>query len=764
MDVDPEPEAPPHGPGEPPPDSRRWKVDRAWKVFDAAVAVVNVIGENWYLVAVFLITALLLAKLPQGLEAIFALADRPLLVALKLCAVITAMGVMAALFASLLEDWPTDRDGPGEARQFAAYYAPAVIGLAAAYLVPVFLDLYRASQPGLSQVRDGTIAGLILFIGSGTVAMVMAARGAETERDGQKTPTYVAFIGLTTANLIVYAVTLSSVASLVFLLAGFAVIDAYTWRTENTARSRKARLGIGILFALALAYRGYRLARSPIERGDADGSVTVLMTGISFWLAVGYLVAAVGMYRPIARGRPGVPRGIAVIGALVLVWAFVFSTFGEAPVRRLAGGAPARPKLEEFATLWLEARRPQIEKAESYPVFLVTAKGGGIRAAYWTASTLAALHDDRPDFPEHVFALSGVSGGSVGAAVFSAIVRESRHGALPQIKNAPEGIGPARALSSVVLRHDLLAPPLATMIVSDAARSVAQKLTPARLRSLLPGSWPDDRGVTLEAAFESSWKREIGNDRFSAPFDELWKAGDDRLHVPLLFLNCTQADTAQRLVVSPVSFDEVETPSCDLLSLIGDDRLRLSTAAFLSARFPIISPAAVVTSVRTGVPVKVVDGGYFDNSGAATGSDALTALVRAAKRLGLEKRVRFVALMIANDPDASEPKAVDEPPDPQLGQTAPASVPALVSPVQTLDSARSGFTRRFELEFGKQLKEAGGEALDGFHPHHDAVAFPLGWMLSDDTCQAMEAQIDALRKNEAGPFSRVKALLGPPPR
>ena len=45
----------------------------------------------------------------------------------------------------------------------------------------------------------------------------------------------------------------------------------------------------------------------------------------------------------------------------------------------------------------------------------------GIRAAYQACVVLSALQDGRADFVDHVFAISGVSGGSVGASTFAAL-------------------------------------------------------------------------------------------------------------------------------------------------------------------------------------------------------------------------------------------------------------------------------------------------------------------------------------------------------
>jgi hypothetical protein len=82
---------------------------------------------------------------------------------------------------------------------------------------------------------------------------------------------------------------------------------------------------------------------------------------------------------------------------------------------------------ESFAQ-WLE-NRPSFKRADSaegkYPVFIVAAQGGGQYAAYHTALVLARLYDQCPKLKDHVFAISSVSGGSVGAATISELLRTS---------------------------------------------------------------------------------------------------------------------------------------------------------------------------------------------------------------------------------------------------------------------------------------------------------------------------------------------------
>ncbi len=58
---------------------------------------------------------------------------------------------------------------------------------------------------------------------------------------------------------------------------------------------------------------------------------------------------------------------------------------------------------------------------QPYAVYVMAAEGGGIYAASAAAMLLARLQDASPRFAEHVFAISGVSGGAIGSTVFQAL-------------------------------------------------------------------------------------------------------------------------------------------------------------------------------------------------------------------------------------------------------------------------------------------------------------------------------------------------------
>src|SRR5262249_25782480 len=126
----------------------------------------------------------------------------------------------------------------------------------------------------------------------------------------------------------------------------------------------------------------------------------------------------------------------AVFAGSVLVWvgkrfkvpvvtvsialALLFSVWNDSHSVRTLGEpiAPAiadRPSVDNQFSRWLSSYHGDRLPA-NVPVVLVAGAGGGLRAAYWTAISLAAIADLIPSFEKHIFAFSGVSGGSLGGA------------------------------------------------------------------------------------------------------------------------------------------------------------------------------------------------------------------------------------------------------------------------------------------------------------------------------------------------------------
>jgi predicted chitinase len=295
---------------------------------------------------------------------------------------------------------------------------------------------------------------------------------------------------------------------------------------------------------------------------------------------------------------------------------------------------------------WIESRDDIKQYKQEYPVYLVAAQGGGIYAAYETAIFLARMQDQCPAFRKHLFAISGVSGGSVGAAVFASVinampVESAGTVACPGIsqylerstvlnkKSYEAGITEGYVRGILSPKNDLLSPLVAATLFGD----FTQRFFPWKIGWL-------DRARPLEFGLEIAGAADKKESLLSQEYMAHWAKGRE---IPALVLNATDSASGRRVVFSPFTFRTNMNTEAQIDSLVPFQsltptggrteplNLRLSTAAFVSARFPWVSPAATIPAKDDLSPTNVdktrlVDGGYFDNSGVETAVDLLQAL------------------------------------------------------------------------------------------------------------------------------------------
>ena len=150
---------------------------------------------------------------------------------------------------------------------------------------------------------------------------------------------------------------------------------------------------------------------------------------------------------------------------------------------------------------------------------------------------------------------------------------------------------------------------------------------------------------------------------------------------------------------------EVHGASCETASHQGDDvparrdgaDVRLSTTAMLSARFPIVAPAGTIRAKdEDNVGDRVVDGGYFENTGLTTALD----IARILRRFGLTP----IVLWVQNDPAIGDgdPEDKNQSPDyppraasaPRLGTSDATGLEqifgTITTPFHALASTRAG--------------------------------------------------------------------------
>lgn len=320
-----------------------------------------------------------------------------------------------------------------------------------------------------------------------------------------------------------------------------------------------------------------------------------------------------------------------------------------------------RMSLERAVRHWKQVNC-QPSQLECPRPIIVAASGGASRAAFMAANALAYLQETFPNFSEQLFAISSVSGGSLGAAAFLAGL--DRQG-LPADAAAHKSVCGDRRFQGWFACHRE-----AVQAHQELDQKLLQKrvqlflsndfLTPVFVTFAFSDMWRigPDRAVKLEKGWERAW-REVTDDKADkdGDFGRLFSSflpNDPGKWRPLLLLNSTSVGTGRRVIISPLApthngrrlfvdaydFYEMACPAPE-----GKCNLRLSTAVALSARFPLVSPAGGIAR-EDEILDRLVDGGYFENFGAQTALEL-------ARELGKEPfNLKPFILQITNDPSA----------------------------------------------------------------------------------------------------------------
>lgn len=389
--------------------------------------------------------------------------------------------------------------------------------------------------------------------------------------------------------------------------------------TLAAVRSSDALRVGGASMLVSLALFGFFVA-APVRAGDWLGTVAILFVAAANTVFFGSLV----VFASRIAGWP--------IELLAFSCAAVFSFWNDNHRVRSEARVDWQAKKtvdRQFREWAAELRaQPHVEGGRDVPVFLIAAEGGGIRAAYWTGTVLAALNDQTDQrFAHHVFAISGISGGSLGAAFYAALRRDA----------------PTATMRPVIARM---------MQPGYLAAVSAKTVTGDFLQWFLPLPVPAfDRSSAMESGFATSYAREVpdaGRNGWALeqPFLQLTPSAGQG--VPALVLSATSVETGARVITAPFTWTATEIPNAiDYHRFAGHD-LSLARAVHNSARFAYVSPAGLVPSMSGAPAMHVIDGGYFDTSGI----DTLLDLHRVLKPLAEQAGMRLVPLFVGNTPAA----------------------------------------------------------------------------------------------------------------
>ena len=502
---------------------------------------------------------------------------------------------------------------------------------------------------------------------------------------------------------------------------------------------------------------------------------------------------------------------------LLVAWFFLASVLpvggGYHDVRFITSpaGRPALVRAETPASVlsrWLRGLPADVFSGappggrRAVPLILVATAGGGIRAAYWTSLVLDCVFRAVPVSPAcrggpgidqtpFVLAASGISGGSVGLVSYLA----------HQIRASPTADG--RDWVASRLGGDYLSSSLGWELAVELPRALfrfdpgmdrAEVIERSLQQSWVAGPWSPG---WVNAALRSSPDEDRGP--LTQGFFRVWERGSRSggPAVPLLLLNGTSVTDGCRFNTSALDADgndggrapnprapdclatetftgatpstvhrvlaatrDLEDDLCETVDGVRED-VRLSTAAFLSARFPYVSPSGRIPAC--GAPSQatyVVDGGYLDSSGASTIEEFWNQLEPLVARYnagdypaGQPASSCLVPYLIQIDNGYDEPH-------PAASTRRPGE---LTVPLKAALSARSAFSSLARevaaVTFSRGDLSAGVTRADRyahfFTQSHPGVEAPLGWVLSNDAQRDLHRQ---LRENQSQ-LAKVRSWL-----
>lgn len=252
---------------------------------------------------------------------------------------------------------------------------------------------------------------------------------------------------------------------------------------------------------------------------------------------------------------------------------------------------------------WLRLKQ---NKPDSSRVFIIVSEGGGIRSAYWTAGLLNKIDSLYPEVMDNTYAFSGVSGGSIGGVIYY----------------------------SLKSGHERNNHKWRTILGKDYLSSAIYGITIANtIQSISPFTWDKlDRGNLLEDDFSKAFFSETNTNTLDSSIQILYNKNSN-INVPNLFLNTTNVESGKKMIISNLILDKDVFKNDIDFGSICTKSISLKTAGLLSARFPVVSPSALIKLDNNNNWGRILDGGFFDNSGLLTAIDIVKTMKKITPQL-----------------------------------------------------------------------------------------------------------------------------------
>jgi hypothetical protein len=767
-------------------------------------------------VASIVMTQLPLSVRPQLLDVVrsWVRGDRP---ATALWALVALLGLLVVLWSAvsfIRERSRTDTEASGD----GTISNKGIVAYAVVLLVIWPVIFFRWNDPGSGLLLAVAIVLSALFVTS----IPSTARQPAGQRDGVEVSDGLArgVIALPALAFVVMVISaidfggpVADIAMLGFVALIAGMIGVAGWLVggqELPTAVAVAVVVVGLVASVAVAVAGWL---RPLPVGWGLGSVAVVI--VSMTALLGLLMVPELLLEPPPRAVLAqlhvrrVPILTVVVLALIVA-PMAGSGLGLHVARLLhpKPGAATGADAVEFSKANLlgsyDTPRHTVgdPKRPVLPVVVVAASGGGGRAQYWTLDALNCLFGrSRPPFVEDsdhadysacagpaawtdAFAASGISGGSVGLAMYAANVAAADARAKSTAKTSH---GPISVDVKKFFKRGFLDPIVDAWLFKDIPNVLARMHTGDRANAL---------ELALEDAAPSMRQGLFETQLQSKPGSASVSSSPVASAQPLLMLSSTAEEDGCRINVSAVDLaqkvprvqrsdasegtaSEPLDPSCrtvlgaelntaqsdrplfgtrDLADFVCDEPhgdaspqredVRLSTAAVLSARFAYVSPTGALAGCEQvgnhTVHTFAIDGGYVDSSASSPLVELLHGLIRDAQHEGASAPcIQPIVIQIDNSYEKlAEPTPPDRPQE-------------LLAPLRGQATAGGGHTDA-SLQALAQLAAGAQCALPAdlagvprylhlYPEDHPGAQAPLGWSLSRRAQQDLDRQLGSTR-------------------
>lgn len=358
-----------------------------------------------------------------------------------------------------------------------------------------------------------------------------------------------------------------------------------------------------VAFLLPSAFFILLFSFLPVKYFPPYGAAFIVCLSLACWIAVYCWFDILDKVQPLFVNIPY--RLIMLIGLLLFSW---YNHDHPARIAAMKPKEETRKLVQQYFDDWVEAKG--FDKDSSFPVVFISAEGGALRTGCFTSMMLAQLQDSFPAFKNHVFCYSSVSGGSLGTNFFNALTQ------LPSLPSNYAGV------TKKFYAQDFLTATTGKLVFSEIFNAYSPNMI-SRF----------DRATALEKSWEHGFAEATGTSADSNLFTQNFSTGVGnpaaKDHAAVL-INITEVESGLRTIFSNVVIDPVNFNEVADLQKKARVQLPYSTAISLSARFPLVSPAAAI-EWRKGFQLHYVDGGYYENKGAQSAAEALQAIKKFSK-------------------------------------------------------------------------------------------------------------------------------------